>query len=62
MIFRAESTNLRGYMGEINLPERQIEVYTKPADGGYAQINVFRKGDQIKTAAVDTLDVDEILL
>lgn len=45
----------------VNLPERQIEVYTKPAENGYAQINIFRQGDTIQTASIESLAAADIL-
>lgn len=45
----------------VNLPERQIEVYTKPAEKGYAQINIFRQGDTIQTASIESLAAADIL-
>lgn len=46
----------------VNLSDRQIEVYSKPTKEGYSQINIFRNGDTIKTALIENLAVDDILI
>lgn len=44
------------------LSDRQIEVYTKPVEKSYSQINIFRNGDTIKTDLIENLPVDSILI
>jgi Uma2 family endonuclease len=46
----------------INLQEDQIEVHNLPSDKGYAQIRVFRPGDNIPHELLGMLEVDKILL
>lgn len=46
----------------VSLPDRQIEIYTQPANDGYSQINIYRKGDVIEASLIEALPVDHILI
>ena len=49
----------------VNLPDRQVEVYTDPGPSGYATRKIFRSGDQVPVVidrrASGQIAVDDIL-
>ena len=47
----------------VNLPDEQVEVYTRPASGAHQDVRRYARGEAINSAAVAglTVAVDEIL-
>jgi Uma2 family endonuclease len=46
----------------VNLPERQVEVYSQARQDGYADIHIYRPGEIIATKTVPKMEVDHILI